>query len=912
MMRKSALFIAVCLVLSLPALAQGNSLQCTVSLSSSTVAVLMPVTASGSCSDSQNVILTETLNWGDGSVPAAVSQSFQAQHSYSAVGTYTVTLSATDSAGNIASASQTLNITPNQPPNCTLTSVSPTSGAAPLPVTASGSCTDPEGDVTSTTINWGDGTTSTGSSGSHTYAATGNFPVTLSATDAAGNNASSAPVNVNVTNNKPPSCSLSITPDKGSAPLSVTANASCNDPENDIISEALNWGDGTTTPVSSTTQTYTHTYATAGTFAAVLSATDSANNTGTAQKTVRVTAGAAGPTCALAVAPSSGQVPLSVAATASCNDSAASITREQLSWGDGATTPVSGTTTTYPHTYLTSGSFTVLLTATDSAGNSGSAAQTVTATGGPVNSTPACTVTATPASGSAPLTVSVTAACSDPQNDLASIITSFGDGWYLAGSNPVHTYVNGGSYTLTVIATDKSGKSSGPVSQTITVSNNSPLFVGISNGQIAQFTKSGTSQNTLNSNRGGSITGMAFDAAENLYTSDFTANTVTRFSGNGGLLGAFGSGYNCKPESIVFDRTGNAYVGETGCSHALLKLDGYGNLEASYSVATEKQGSDWIDLAPDQCTIYYTSQGSSVLRFNACTGQQMAPFATGLNTGLAVKILSNGDLLVADKQDIVRFDSAGRKIMTYTASGESCFVGLALDSDGASFWATDYCSSDVVQFDINSGNELSKFNSGTATNTVYGIAERVAPPKLAPAGPLMPSPAQASIAGGQSASFNLNFTPNGAAAGQTFTLSCANLPANASCAFSPATLIAGSNTVTAQMTITTAGATAELTRPARFWNWTLAMALPWLGLAFCLPDPRRRRKRFLLTLALLACLLALLSCSGASGNSSSSPNNPAVAPTAGTATPAGAYTVVVHATSAAGIQSSTAVTLNVQ
>jgi hypothetical protein len=250
--------------------------------------------------------------------------------------------------------------------------------------------------------------------------------------------------------------------------------------------------------------------------------------------------------------------------------------------------------------------------------------------------------------------------------------------------------------------------------------------------------------------------------------------------------------------------------------------------------------------------------------------------------------------------------------MAYTASGESCFVGLALDSDGTSFWATDYCSSDVVQFDINSGNELSKFNSGTAANTVYGIAERIAPAKLAPAGPLTPSPAQASIAGGQSASFNLTFTPNGAAAGQTFTLSCANLPANASCSFSPATLIAEGNTVSAQMTITTAGATAQLTSPARFWNWTLAMALPWLGLVFCLPDPRRRRKRFLLSLLLLACLSALLSCSGASNNSSASPNNPSAAPTPGTATPAGAYTVVVHATSTAGTESSTAVTLNVQ
>src|SRR5207248_8414629 len=144
----------------------------------------------------------------------------------------------------------------------------------------------------------------------------------------------------------------------------------------------------------------------------------------------------------------------------------------------------------------------------------------------------------------------------------------------------------------------------------------------------------------LNSNLGGSMTGMAFDANGTLYSTNFSADAISKFGGssNANLMGTFGGGYNCKPESIVFDDAGNAYVGETGCSHALLKLDAYGNLAGSYSVSTEQQGSDWIDLAPDQCTIYYTSQGASVLRYNTCTKQQLAPFASGLNTGLAVRV----------------------------------------------------------------------------------------------------------------------------------------------------------------------------------------------------------------------------------------------------------------------------------
>jgi len=286
-----------------------------------------------------------------------------------------------------------------------------------------------------------------------------------------------------------------------------------------------------------------------------------------------------------------------------------------------------------------------------------------------------------------------------------------------------------------------------------------------------------------------------------------------------------------------------------------------------------------------------------------------------MNTGLGLKILPDGGLLVADKQDIVRFDSGGRKIMTYNLSGESCWVSVALDSDNASFWAADYCSSDVVQFNLDSGNQVSKFNSGSATNTVYGVAERLAPSRVTPAGPLTAVPAQASVPAGQSATFALNFNPNGAASGQTFTLACADLPANSSCSFSPATVQAG-GPQNIQLKVTTTGASARLARPGKVSAWALAFALPGFGVMFIFGGggKDRRRRRLVLACLLLALILPLLSCSGASGSSSSSPppSNPGSPPTPGTTTPSGTYTVVVHATSSAGAQSSTAVTLTVQ
>jgi streptogramin lyase len=483
---------------------------------------------------------------------------------------------------------------------------------------------------------------------------------------------------------------------------------------------------------------------------------------------------------------------------------------------------------------------------------------------------------------------------------------SFGDGFYLSGANASHTYVNNGSFRVSVAASDKAGNTSDPAPQTVTVGFNPVLFVGIGGGKIAEFDKSGTLLRTLNSNQGGSMTGMAFDAAGNLYATNFTADTVSKFSPEGALLGTYGSGYNCKPESIVFDSAGNAYVGETGCSHALLGFDPYGNLTASYTVATEAEGSDWIDLAPDGCTIFYTSQGASVLRFDACNKNQLPPFSSSLKEGLALRVLSDGGVLVANLENIVRLDSAGRTISTYVASGEKCWASLALDSDGSSFWAADYCTSDVIRFDLTSGNQLFKFNTGTPANTVFGLTERTAESAHAPAGSLIASPSQSTISSGQSASYALAFAPAESAGGQTVSFSCGNLPRGAGCSFSPQTAVATVSTVTANLTITTTAGTSAWMSIA---PGKLALYGLWLPLALVFV-PTEAAKRRLGLLAALILFSILLACSGAKSTNVTTSPIPS-APVAGTVTPAGAYTIVIHARAGA-MDSSTAVQLTVQ
>jgi hypothetical protein len=238
----------------------------------------------------------------------------------------------------------------------------------------------------------------------------------------------------------------------------------------------------------------------------------------------------------------------------------------------------------------------------------------------------------------------------------------------------------------------------------------------------------GTLHATLTTLPSTATTGMAFDSSDNLYVTGFDGNQVSVLDNTGALTGPFGSGYNASPESILFDAAGNAYVGQADGTADILKFDSAGNPLASFNVATSIRGSDWIDLAADQCTMFYTSEGTEVKRFDVCTNSQLADFAppgTLHGNAFALRLLlpaQGGGLLVADRQDIHRLDGSGAVVQDYDAPGENCWFALNLDQDSTSFWSADFCTSNVYKFDIATGAVLTTFNSGTPTNTVFGLA----------------------------------------------------------------------------------------------------------------------------------------------------------------------------------------------
>ena len=804
---------------------------------------------------------------------------------------------------------------------------------------ASGNCTAGTFPIISISIDWGDGgpgsvvpandPNTPSYSVPHNYTVAGTFTVTVTAIDSISvSGANTGSVTVDPAPTGPTCTPLALNPTSGTAPLTVFANTSCQPGTNPIMTITLDWGDGTM-PSTNPAFPASHTYITPRKkpYTVSVTAMDSGGLTATVTGDVTVNAPQPlPPSCVLNLTATSGSVPLALMASGSCSDPQSALTTIVLDWNDGNQTniPVTNPAQTpfgpIPHTYTSQGTFNPRVTAVDAAGLNGGASKAVTV-GPPANLPPSCSLAVSASFGQVPLTVTATANCIDPENDINRVIFSFGDGYYESGSagqsSATHTYVNAGSFAVQVTATD-SGGNVGSFQQTVNPSDNPPLFVAVSSGQVKQFAKDGTPLSpTLTTNLAGSTTGMTQDSMLNLYVTDFTANSVTRFGGHGGLIGNFGSGYNCKPESIVFDSSGNAYVGETGCSHAVLKFDAFGNLVATFAVATQIQGSDWIDLAPDQCTLYYTSQGSTVLRYDVCTNRQLSTFASGLNTGLGLRVLPDNTVLVAEKTDIVRLDASGHIIKTYDAAGHDCWVSVALDSDGTSFWGADYCASDVVRFDIGSGNQRNTINSGTAANTTFGVFTRGPNSSPNPAGPLVGPAQPVAVSAGQAATFNLTFLPSNGNNG-TFTFSCANLPLGARCSFSPPSLTGTPGATPVVLTVSTTGTAASLFHPRTLFY---ALWLPFFGVVLVTAGSpageRKRRLGFAVIIALLLIgLMFLVSCGGggstssnSSGGSGSGGSN--APPTPGTSTPPGTYTFSVTASSPSS-QSSTALILTVQ
>jgi Divergent InlB B-repeat domain len=266
------------------------------------------------------------------------------------------------------------------------------------------------------------------------------------------------------------------------------------------------------------------------------------------------------------------------------------------------------------------------------------------------------------------------------------------------------------------------------------------VFISDETGLVDVYMPNGTLLGTLDTKQTLSA-GMAFDRTGNLYVTTFdgldssTPVGVVKFGIDGNFIGPFGAfpasaDMTAAPESILFNQAGDAFVGAAtpsyGCpsgSVTAFEFGATGTLLNTFTVMGQCRGTDWVELLPDQKTLLYTSEGTSVLSFNTSTNTQNPDFADNLpgEVAYAFRVLPNGNLLVADTTEVVELNPSGQQVMTYTPNPASnTLFALNLDPDGTTFWTADLETGNVYRFDITSGTQVINFI--TPSHGASGVA----------------------------------------------------------------------------------------------------------------------------------------------------------------------------------------------
>ncbi len=434
----------------------------------------LSVSFSGTGTDTDGTITNYTWAFGDGSSSTLQNPT----KTYTSAGTYTATLTVTDDDGDTGT--DTIQIVVSAPPvdttSPTATITSPTSSSSystsSSVIALSGTASD---DTGVTSVVWSNDQGGSGTAAGTTSWSISNISlvegyntITVIAHDAAVNTGTDTIAVLYTVPNSQPAANAGADQTvtqlqlaNGSVQVDLDGSSS-SDPDGDSLS--FSWTQTQGSPVNLMGST------TAAPFFSVTSALSGQNlyfqlvvNDGSLESnpdTVIIIVedlpprANDPPTAGIGATPTEGMAPLSVSFSGTGTDTDGTVTDYTWVFEDGSSTNVQNPS----HTYTSAGSFTATLTVTDDDGATNTATLQITVSNPPVpNVSPSVSISGSPLSGTAPLTVSFTAAATDSDGTVSSYLWSFGDNSSSQSANTSHIYEAAGDYSASLTVTDDDG-----------------------------------------------------------------------------------------------------------------------------------------------------------------------------------------------------------------------------------------------------------------------------------------------------------------------------------------------------------------------------------------------------------------------------------------------------------------------
>jgi PKD repeat protein len=375
-------------------------------------------------------------------------------HTFMADGTYTVTLTVTDDDESTDTIQQDVIVTDAAPTAEFTWAPDPQDEGSAVDFTDAS--TSPADAIVEWAWDFAD-STSTEQNPSHTFMDDGTYTVTLTVTDDDG---STDAVQHDVTvNDLGPTAEFTWSPEpqvEGTAVDFTDASTSAPD---DIASWAWDFDDGGT----STAQNPSYIFMDDGTYTVTLTVTDDDGSTDIVQHDVTITDAA--PTAEFTSVPEPQVEGSAVDFTDASTSPADVIDTWAWDFDDGGTSAVQNPS----HVYTDNGTYTVGLTVTDDDGSTDDVQHDVTIT----DAAPTAEFTWAPAEPVEGTEVQFTDTSTSPADDIVAWSWDFDDGGTSTEQNPSYTFMDDGTYTVSLTVTDDDN-STGTVQYDVTVTDGTP------------------------------------------------------------------------------------------------------------------------------------------------------------------------------------------------------------------------------------------------------------------------------------------------------------------------------------------------------------------------------------------------------------------------------------------------------